>query len=497
MTKRGVVGTVSSDGSKGKPSGGSKGKVTLQSKLWRMILFVALPPMIAVIAIASIGISYALKYHAILNNVTVASDFNQNFKDVVDNKMYHFVIDSQYSEGLSNVIEEVESAEAIASRLLETTTEKDSLRAIRSVLSLCQNLKEKMQQIAQTEDYDARMDQLSKNVYITTGLIQDYMYTYLYYEAAHLNALQSSMVASMIKLIAVVVVLSMGLLYFLLAKSRQLSSRIVDPIDRICDRLEAIGKGSLLVCEPIGAEVEEVQLLSDGIESMVGHLKRLIETNTEQEKQRRRTELALLQAQINPHFLYNTLDTIIWLIESGEIGEAVRMVSSLSNFFRFSLSRGQNVITIAEEAQHIRSYLEIQQMRYRDLMTYEIDIPEELAQYTLPKLTLQPLVENALYHGIKNRRRKGSIHVACAVRDGSLVLTVADDGAGMTAERLAEMRESLKDGKGEGFGLRAVHQRIQILFGNEYGLAVESAPDRGTQVFVTIPMQTADKEMAI
>lgn len=469
-----------------------KGIVTLQTKLWRMILFVALPPMIAVVVIASIGISYALKYHAILNNVTAASDFNQNFKDVVDNKMYHFVIDSQYSEGLPKVIEEVESAEAIASRLLETTTEKDSLRAIRSVLSLCLNLKDKMQQIAQTKDYDARMDQLSKNVYITTGLIQDYMYTYLYYEAAHLNALQSSMVASMIKLIGGIVILSMGLLYFLLAKSRQLSTRIVDPIDHICERLEAIGKGSLQVCEPIGAEVEEVQLLSDGIENMVGHLKRLIETNAEQEKQRRNTELALLQAQINPHFLYNTLDTIVWLIESGEIGEAVRMVSSLSSFFRFSLSRGQNVITIAEEAQHIQSYLEIQQMRYRDLMAYDIDIPADLARYTLPKLTLQPLVENALYHGIKNRRRKGTIHVTCAPRNGSLVLTVADDGAGMTAERLAMMRESLCDGKGEGFGLRAVHQRIQILFGEEYGLALESAPDAGTRVSVTIPMQAPE-----
>ena len=128
-----------------------KGKVTLQSKLWRMILFVALPPMIAIVAIAYIGISYALKYDAILNNVTAASNFNQNFKDVVDNKMYYFVIDSQYSEGLPKVIEEVQSAEAIASRLLATTTEKNSLRAINSVLNLSQNLKEKMQQIAEDE----------------------------------------------------------------------------------------------------------------------------------------------------------------------------------------------------------------------------------------------------------------------------------------------------------------------------------------------------------
>ena len=227
---------------------------------------------------------------------------------------------------------------------------------------------------------------------------------------------------------------------------------------------------------------------------MVGHLKRLIEENTQKEKQRRHTELALLQAQINPHFLYNTMDTIIWLIESGEIAKAVTMINSLSNFFRFSLSRGQSIITLAEEEQHITSYLEIQQMRYRDLMEYEIDIPEEMKRYTLPKLTLQPLVENALYHGIKMKRRKGHIHVCGFVREGRVILTVRDDGVGMTPERLCALKNSLEDGGRDGFGLRAVHQRIQILFGREYGLQFESAPDEGTTVTVTIPMHTNDKE---
>jgi len=472
------------------------GKITMQSRLWRMILIVALPLMIVIIAIASIGVGYALQYNAILSNVTTASDFNRNFKDDVDLNMYYYVIDSRASEGLPKVIDEVQSAEAIARKLTDTTTEKDSLHAINSVLSLCHNLEVKINQIAATQEYDSREDQLKNNVYILTDLIQEYMYTYLYYEAVHLDSLQSTMIRNMVVLMGGVVVLSLVLLYFLLTNSRKLSRRIVDPIDRICERLKAIGKGSLLVCEPIQADVEEVQILSDGIESMVGHLKRLIDKNTEQEKQRRRTELALLQAQINPHFLYNTLDTIIWLTESGEIGQSVTMISSLSNYFRFSLSRGQNVITLAEEEQHIRSYLEIQQMRYRDLMEYEIDIPDGLKNYILPKLTLQPLVENALYHGIKNRRRKGFIRVTGrAENERLIILEVADDGAGMTEERLEAVRASLAEGRREGFGLRTVNQRIQILFGEEYGLTVESTPDVGTRIIVTIPMQTLDKEM--
>ncbi len=470
-------------------------KKTMQSKMWKMILIVALPLMIVIFAVASIGIGYALQYNEILNNVTTASNFNRNFTDDIKTKMYYYVIDSQYNEGLP--IDEVRAAEAIARKLIETTTEKESLRPINSALNLCHTLEEKIYQIEATKEYDSRMDQLNNNVYIVTDLIQEYMYSYLYFEAVHLDELQTTMIARMIVLMGAVAFLSLLLLFFLLTYSRKLSNRIVDPIDQICERLEAIGKGSLLVCEPIQAEVEEVQLLSDGIESMVGRLKQLIDMNTEQEKQRRRTELALLQAQMNPHFLYNTLDTIIWLIESGEINDAVTMVCSLSNFFRSSLSRGQNVITLAEEEQHIRSYLEIQQMRYRDLLEYEIDIPDQVKTFILPKLTLQPLVENALYHGIKSTRRKGFIRVTGSIVDECLVLEVADDGCGMTPERLNALRASLVDGSNEGFGMRTVLQRIQILFGNEYGLTVESTPDVGTRVIVTIPMQTIDKEVEI
>lgn len=169
------------------------------------------------------------------------------------------------------------------------------------------------------------------------------------------------------------------------------------------------------------------------------------------------------------------------------------MVNSLSNYFRFSLSRGQDVITLAEEEQHIRSYLEIQQIRYRDLMDYDIDIPDELKKYILPKLTLQPLVENALYHGIKISRRKGMIRVTGRARDERLILEVTDDGIGMTEERLDAVRASLMHDRDEGFGLRTVHQRIQILFGGEYGLSMESTPNIGTRVIVTMPIQTIDR----
>ena len=155
------------------------------------------------------------------------------------------------------------------------------------------------------------------------------------------------------------------------------------------------------------------------------------------------------------------------------------------------------MITLKEEQQHIQSYLEIQHIRYRDLMEYEIDIPAELDNYILPKLTLQPLVENALYHGIKIRRRKGLIRVSGRVQGDHLLLTVVDDGCGMSQERLEEVRASLVDDRREGFGLRTVHQRIRILFGTEFGLTIESTPDVGTELFVKLPMQTNAKEIDV
>ena len=193
----------------------------MQRRLWEMIMIVAIPLILVIIILAVLGLAYALRYNAILNNVTTASNFNQDFKDNVDLKMYYYVIDSQYSEGLP--IEEVYSAKAIAQKLIDTTTKKDSLRAISSVLNLCHNLEEKMQQIAETEEYDSRVDQLEKNIYILTDLIQRFMYTYLYYEAVHLNDLQSTMIKNVIALMTLVGVLVLILLFLLLNNSKKLT----------------------------------------------------------------------------------------------------------------------------------------------------------------------------------------------------------------------------------------------------------------------------------
>ena len=201
---------------------------------------------------------------------------------------------------------------------------------------------------------------------------------------------------------------------------------------------------------------------------------------------KRQAQYLALQNQINPHFLYNTMDTIIWLIEAEKTEEAVEMVSNLSAFFRHSLSRGQDVITLREE-EHVCSYLQIQQVRYKDIMRYTVNIAPELKDVLIPKLTLQPLVENALYHGIKQKRGLGHIYVMGRGEGEDILLQVTDDGVGMSPERLEELRSALERGERVGFGLSTVHERMRLFFGAPYGLSISSQPGVGTTVSVRIP----------
>ena len=359
--------------------------------------------------------------------------------------------------------------------------------AISSVLSLCRNLEEKICQLRDTVSYDERQSQLENNIYVLTSLIQEYMYNYLYYEAVRLNTLQSQISRRLVADFLLIAAAAGLLVLFFTHRAVRLGRSITGPITALCARVEGVNSGSLEEREPIQAEEYEIRTLSEGFEQMVGRLNRQIQETAHNQERLRRTELALIQAQVNPHFLYNTMDTIIWLIEAGKTEEAVEMVSNLSAFFRNSLSQGRDVITLREEEAHVRSYLEIQQARYKDIMRYTVNIVPELNGALIPKLTLQPLVENALYHGVKLKRGLGHIYVVGRAEGDDILLQVTDDGVGIEPERLEELRRSLEQGDRVGFGLSTVHERVRLFFGPPYGLSVSGQPGVGTTVSVRIP----------
>ena len=465
---------------------------SIQSRMRRLVvIFCGFLAAMLTITLALVLI-YNSQYEKLLYNVTTASEFNQDFKANIDQKMYYYVIESRYSEGLP--IQEVEAAQRLAGDLLDTTRQKDSLRAITSVLDLCKNLEEKIYQIEQTRSYDDRQMQLENNIYVLTSLIQEYMYNYLYSESVQLNLLQQQTSRRIGVEILLVLVLSAALSALLVRYSVRLSRSVAQPIVELSRRAEDVIGGDLTARDPIRSETVELQTLSEGMEQMIARINAQIQEITQKQASLRRAELALLQAQVNPHFLYNTMDTIIWLIEADRPQAAVEMVSNLSDFFRHCLSRGEDVITLGEEQRHVRSYLQIQQVRYKDILDYTIGIDPALEGVRLPKLTLQPLVENALYHGIKRKRGKGHIRVTGRAEGPDVFLEIADDGAGMSAQRLEELTKAMEGGERVGFGLVAVHERLRLLFGAPYGLSLSSSPGEGAVVTVRIPRQRGEGE---
>ena len=275
-----------------------------------------------------------------------------------------------------------------------------------------------------------------------------------------------------------------------------ISARISDPILRLERSIRGLENGLAEVKVEEGG-CYEVQRLSHAVASMVSTMRHLMDDIVRQEAQKRRSELEVLQAQINPHFLYNTLDSVIWMTESGQQKEAIQMVTSLARLFRISLSKGRSIIPLTDELEHARHYLNIQQIRFKNKFTAETAIrpgAEEL--YTL-KLTVQPLLENAIYHGCASAEDDGVIRVT-AYREGEdLLIDVEDNGLGMRPELAASLldedRPEIRT-SGSGIGLRNVHQRIHLTFGEGYGLAIFSEPDEGTLVRIRLP--ALDREEA-
>ena len=232
--------------------------------------------------------------------------------------------------------------------------------------------------------------------------------------------------------------------------------------------------------------VKEFNQLSHSFDHMVGQIQYLMEKVKQEEVTLRKTELKALQAQINPHFLYNTLDSIQWMCEREKTQDVVRMVSALGQLFRISISKGYELIPIEKEIQHAKNYLVIQSYRYKDQFTYSFDIDPEVMPYFCNKITLQPIIENALYHGVSGNIDEGRIVIKAYKDNDSIVFSISDNGVGMTEEQVSSiLHKELTDSKG--IGVKNVNDRIQIYFGEEYGIVVESELDVGTMITIRIP----------
>ena len=244
--------------------------------------------------------------------------------------------------------------------------------------------------------------------------------------------------------------------------------------------------------EPVEG-TSEITALSSSFGHMVLRIQQLMEQVRQEEISLRKTELKALQAQINPHFLYNTLDSIAWMCEEERTKEAVEMINALARLFRISISKGHELIPLEKEIEHAKSYLKIQNYRYKNQFTYHFDVEESCLPYFCNKITLQPIIENAIYHGIDRMVDEGHIEIRVREEEQAVVMTVEDNGIGMTQEQCVEILQK-ESGDRTGIGIKNVNDRIQIYFGESYGLRITSEPDVGTCVEIRIPKLKEERQ---
>ena len=288
---------------------------------------------------------------------------------------------------------------------------------------------------------------------------------------------------------SIYVLVALGLIIVALLISSVIARNITMPIQKLRDSMKSVQKGNF--------DIEDIEVLTDNeigsltrsFNVMTHRIRELMEQNIQEQEQKRKIELKALQSQINPHFLYNTLDSIIWMIRSEEYEGAGKMVSLLAKFFRISLSRGKDMIPLEKELEHASSYLAIQNIRFKDKFEFQIEADPALLKYLCPKLSIQPLLENAIYHGMEGMYEDGEITIRIYDRDGDIGIDVSDNGPGMTQETIDHIMHNkvISSKRGSGIGVRNVNERIQLIYGEDYGVIITSELDEGTTATITIP----------
>ena len=480
-------------------AGKVKEKHSINHKLTLLVAAAMLPFLCVAAYLLYALLSYGNAYDRVVRNMTMANSYNLSFKEEMDENLYKIVVSGTTfdeipgSDSLEDPYELLDELQGDFRELESITTDATSRRWLQNLLRNIDTLRERVDDIRlnlqESGHYDENIEMLDNNIYILTELIQDDIQYYIYYQTQSMEMMRASLNQQVFTFIVCMILLLAALTAFVAIIETRISRSISGPILGLSQVTHEIAQGDFSVRADEKGD-RELGALAASVNNMAEHLSVMVMQIREDERKMRKAELRLLQEQINPHFLYNTLDAIVWMIEDGKSEQAENMVVSLSTFFRTVLSRGREFISIREEVQHIRSYLEIQKARYQDILSYEIQVAPELYPYETLKMTLQPLVENALYHGVKNKRSGGLIRIS-GERDGKLIrFKVEDDGIGMNVEALTHLQEEIRRPCKEtdtGFGMANVNERIRMNFGADYGLMIESEEGKGTRVWVTIP----------
>lgn len=446
-------------------------------------------------SIIILSLQYKAQYDVLLQNITTANSINGTIKPQIDGLMWDIVVGKRdFAEGAQyRTLDTFEKT----IQGMERTTDSDMSRLklnviLRTTSTLRAHIDKIGKQIKDKKSF-AENELVLEDIYSVTELINSNIQEYVLFEinqtqAKYIETQDNFTRWAIFSVLATIVTIIVAVI-----STWMISESIYLPIKKLQNITNTIADKDLeVLINPDNRD--EIAQLGRSFNAMVGRIRELLDYKLKEQDNLKKYELKLLQVQINPHFLYNTLDSIIWMARDNQNAQVIEMVSALSTFFRVTLSKGKDWIRIQEELEHVRSYLAIQKMRYQDILDFYIEVDEAILAGIILNLTLQPLVENAIYHGIKNRRNGGTIWVRGSLKSPDLIsFEVEDDGVGFTPENLAKIRATLADATNpvafneSGFGINNVNKRIRLYYGAQYGLSIESENLKGTRISFDIP----------
>jgi len=432
-------------------------------------------------------------YDRIITNVSRTNELNQVVKTGVSNAVWDvvagnnkFINGTQYEviysikKGIENIRKKTGSRES--RQLLEVAG-----RALGTLTDYVDRLGDQMGRDATVAENEKILEEIRG----VSSLISDILQSFIMREIESAARVNEKIKKTVWTLTILQCLILFCVTFFSMYAQRSVSRSINNPIRELERLSTSIASGNLEARASL-PNVTELDNLTENLNVMAKRMRELLDANIREQKNLQKSEMKALQAQITPHFLYNTFDTIIWLAEAGKTDQVIDVTRAFASFFRVSLSRGKEWISVFDEIEHIQSYLMIQKIRYRDILDYDIDIDKEILSGKILKLLLQPLVENALYHGIKNKRGKGHIHIQGKKDGASMIFTVTDNGIGMEKERLDDV---LKQINGEAnasvpsdvYGLYNVTRRLRLYYGDTAFFEISSIWKQGTTVTFCVP----------
>jgi len=474
---------------------GIKVKLSIRSKIILSFAVIIILIISLNIMLLLSSLKYNEQYNKIVTNITNANSINGIVKENIDSEMWkivagkirfedgnQYMIIDQVNNNISKIMNNVSSQDT-KTKLIVILRTMTTLKHYVDVMG--EQIKEKMP-VAQNE-------KTLEDIRGVSSLVESGIQDFMLYELQGTAKVKLKIEKSVNQWVVTNLLVLGAALIFSLVAAWFISGSISKPIRELRKMTASVAEGNLDV-RVENPNLDEVAALGNSFNIMIEKIKELIERSKSEQENLKKSELKALQAQINPHFLYNTLDTIVWMAEANNTEQVIEIVKAFSSFFRIALSKGKDWIPVRNEIEHIRSYLTIQKIRYRDILDFSIDVDENILNCSILKLTLQPIVENALYHGIKNKRELGLIRIyGRMLEDNRILFEVIDNGIGIDKEKLDEINSELNSGsedhinKDSGFGLNNVHKRIKLYYGKQYGLNIKSEYLIGTTVSITIP----------